>query len=162
MSFNVRRSKQNSIGRKKEESPFFSHFCFQKSCFFLFWMCNLAREKRCLKKSGLQSGGWPNNPHPHLLVGMREKRVQALTGGKHSPLRIGAVGTHVVGFLSKGLLRKAYPLVIFPGCGTRIIVGRFVFRVQIENWSLSFIIFIIIILGQRRFFLWTSCVAAWF
>ena len=61
------------------------------------------------------------------------KRVQALTGDKHSPLRIGAVGTHVVGFLSKGLLRKPYPLVIFPGCGTRIIVGRFVFRVQIEN-----------------------------
>ena len=39
---------------------------------------------------------------------------------QHSPLRIGAVGTHVVGFLSKGLLRKAKPLVIFPGCGTRI------------------------------------------
>ena len=39
---------------------------------------------------------------------------------QHSPLRIGAEGTHVVGFLSKGLLRKAKPLVIFPGCGTRI------------------------------------------
>ena len=148
--------------REKKKKKVHLFILLPKIMLFCFGCAIWLGKKRCLKMSGLQSGGWPNNPHPHLLVGVREKRVQALTRGKHSPLRIGAVGTHVVGFLSKGLLRKAYPLVIFPGCGTRIIVGRFVFRVQIENWSLSFIIFIIIILGQRRFFLWTSCVAAWF
>ena len=72
-------------------------------------------------------------PAPTFACWGAGKKGASSHGGKHSPLRIGAVGTHVVGFLSKGLLRKAYPLVIFPGCGTRIIVGRFVFRVQIEN-----------------------------
>ena len=34
------------------------------------------------------------------------------------PFRIGADGTHVVGFLSKGLFLKLNALVMFPGCGT--------------------------------------------